>query len=94
MGWIFNRESKDETQEQIVQKRSNKIVSISVALLVSVMFALFFYEVKNEVLASLIIATFALIAITAMISDADEVEIGPIKIKRRKKEGFSNDKQD
>lgn len=91
MGWIFKNSNKELTQEEIVRKRSNKIVSISVAVLVVVMFCLFHWEVKNEVLASLIIATFALIAITAMIADADEVEIGPIKIKRRKKE---YDKQD
>ena len=48
------------------------------------MLALFLFEIKNDALAGLIITTFALIAITAMISDYDEIEIGVIKIKRRK----------
>lgn len=87
MNW-FKR--KEYTQEEIVRRRSNLIVSISVAILTSTMLGLFLFKIHNEALASLIIAVFGLIAITAMITDADEIKIGPIEIKRRKKE----DKQD
>lgn len=77
---------KELTQEEIVRRRTNKVISISFAALISTMFGLFAFEIKNEALACLVLATFGLVTITAIITDFDEIEIGPIKIKKSKKE--------
>lgn len=84
--WPFSKK-RQLSQAEIVRRRSNFIISVSVALLVSVMFGLFLFEIKNEPLASLIVAIFGVIVVAAMIADADEIKLGPIEIKRKKKEG-------
>lgn len=84
---MFNpfKNKPDLSQEEIIRKRTNTIITVSFSILAAVMFALFNFKIHNEALAMLCIATFAAIVITSIIADYDEVKIGPIEIKRSKK---------